>query len=227
MLLPDKRVLISVLSHFLGYVKASMATSRRLQPIPRDFEFALTQHRFTCRSLLPHLDPPIAPEQCSLSLYSELAAHNKDEELMALFHATLHDYTQPKLSYAPRGLPLLPSQHTYKATLSYIPRERDPKKIRELATEEARMGEEALRRLVTGTSQSKSNRGERLLLTSRQKQRKLWQQTMEAMAAENTGDAELVDDSMFKMDLTGAPINADKVFWRQPITTHEQEATEL
>ena len=197
-----------------------MASSRRTQPVPRDFEFALISHRYTIRSLLPHVDPPI--RQSSPPIYAEDSLSDMNKQLMERFHATLHDHPQPKLSYAPRVLPILPSRHTYKASLSFIPRERDPRRIRELAIEEARMGEEALRRLTIETGPRKEKE---LTNTRRQQQKKHWRETMEAMAGEVSGDTEMVDDTSFKMDLTGIPVNADRMNWRKPVRRIEAEAT--
>ena len=207
------------MSHFLSYAKASMSSSRRSQLSPQDFEFALTSHHYTFRCLLPHLDPPVAQDLRCLPILADAVAHNGNELLMERFHATLNDYTQPRLPYAPRGLPLLPSHHTYKATQSFIPRERDPKRIRELATEEARMGEEALRRLVAGTGQSRTKETDGKL-SSRQKQKKLWHETMEAMAADAIGSKEMLDETTLNVDLAGAPVNADHVYWRKPVRSH-------
>lgn len=216
-------MLIAVMRHLLSYVRASMVSSRRTQPVPHDFEFALTSHRYTNQSLLPHLDPPVAHDQSSLPMFVEPLISDANEQLMEHFHATLHDHPQPMLPYAPRALPILPSRHTYRATTAFVPRERDPKKIRELATEQARLGEEALRRLVAGTGLSKRKQSEGKL-TVRQRQRKLWQDTMEAMLGDMKGDTEMVDDATFKMDLAAVPVNADRANWRKPVTRNEREA---
>ena len=197
-----------------------MTASRRLQAIPHDFELALTSHRYTVRSLLPHLDPPVTRNPC-LPIFAQDSLPDKNRLLMERFHATLNDHSQPKLTYAPRVLPILPSHHTYKATLSFLPRERDSKRMRELATEEARMGEEALRRLIAGSSPQKD---QELDGTPRQRQRRQWQKTMEAMAGEVSGDVEMLDDTSFRTNLTGAPVNADKVNWRNPVRRKETEA---
>lgn len=199
-----------------------MSSSRRTRPLPHDFEYALISHRYTFQSLLPHLNPPVSTEDSYLQLVAETVTADENVQLMGGFHATLNDHAEPKLAYAPRMLPILPSRHTYRATLSFLPRERDPKKIRELATEEARMGEEALRRLVQKTGQQKGKELERTL-THRQKQRKLWQDTMEAMAGEIKGDNDMLDDTTIKMDLTSIPVNADRANWRRSLGRSEQE----
>ena len=53
-----------------------------------------------------------------------------------------------KEKFIPSSLPTLPSTHTYKATPVFPGRETDPRRIRELATEEGKLGEQALRNLA-------------------------------------------------------------------------------
>lgn len=55
-------------------------------------------------------------------------------------------------AFVPKHFPNFPSKHTYKATAEFPDRESDPRKVRERATEEGRLGEEALRRLVGASS---------------------------------------------------------------------------
>ena len=83
------------------------------------------------------------------------------------------------------------------------------------------MGEEALRRLIAGSSPHKAKE---LDGTPRQRQRRRWQKTMEAMAGEISGDIEMLDDTSFRANLTGAPVNADRVNWRKPVRRKEAEA---
>jgi Transcription factor TFIID complex subunit 8 C-term len=50
--------------------------------------------------------------------------------------------------HVPSTFPAFPSQHTFRDTAVLPPRERDPRRVRELATEEGRLGEQALRKLA-------------------------------------------------------------------------------
>ncbi len=50
--------------------------------------------------------------------------------------------------HIPSTFPAFPSQHTFRDTPVLPPRERDPRRIRELAIEEGRLGEQALRKLA-------------------------------------------------------------------------------
>ena len=189
------------MEHFLKYVRTSMVGARRIQPVPFDFEFALHSHQFTLRSLLPHLDPPVKE---ILPLYAEPAISNDDARLLEMFSTGL-DGPQTRLAHAPARLPLLPSRHTYKSTAAFMPRERDPRVIRERATEEGRMGEEALRRLMTGKE------------VTRREQKKIWQDTMEAMASLVEESPDMPEDTTFRIDLTRPPVNAERAYWRKPV----------
>lgn len=53
-----------------------------------------------------------------------------------------------KYSFNVKSLPPVPSAHTYSSTEVILKRESDNKKIRELATEEGKLGEQALRKLA-------------------------------------------------------------------------------
>ena len=53
-----------------------------------------------------------------------------------------------RFSRTTSSLPPLPSAHTYKDTAVFPQRETDTRRIRELATEEGKLGEQALRRLA-------------------------------------------------------------------------------
>ena len=216
---------MEVMRNFLAYAKASMFSGRRNQAIPYDFDFALNCNRFTLRCLLPHLDTPVDPTRSSLPLILDSASADQDEQLMTRFHTFMNDNTQARLPYAPRILPVLPSSHTFKASISFMPRERDPKRIRELATEEARMGEEALRRLVLERGRPQGIELEKTKNNTRSKQqqrRKMWQETMQAIAAEKLGDTEMLEDTTFKVDMTGVPVNGDRVNWRKLLRRSEQ-----
>lgn len=54
-----------------------------------------------------------------------------------------------KYTFNATTLPPLPSAHTYKNSAVYTARETDSRKIREMATEEGKLGEQALRKLAT------------------------------------------------------------------------------
>jgi transcription initiation factor TFIID subunit 8 len=126
-----------------------MLSSRRSQPTPIDFEFALRREGLTARLLRPHLKVPIPA--------SKLQPKFTFEPPKGLVYRPAGPFLGEELSgasdklarrYIPKKFPSFPSKHTYKSTEVKPERESDPRKIRENAIETARHGEEALRRLV-------------------------------------------------------------------------------
>lgn len=132
-------------------IQRSMTAARRVVPIPPDFDsafFALdlslpddqlapynTQHD-TVLSLLP--TPPAEDE-----------FHHTNELPQWLLGPELsRQQDLKKFSFNTSSLPPVPSAHTYRDTDVFLEREKDSKRIRELATEEGKLGEQALRKLA-------------------------------------------------------------------------------
>lgn len=136
--------------HFLGDVRQSMLSSKRSQPTPGDFLQSLHTHQLLLRSLLPHLNPPIPPEKTHIPLSPETTPPSEQQPSSNLFLSGAPK--EQARSYIPSHFPAFPSEHTYKATPDLPSVERDPRKVRELVAEEARLGEAALRRLVGASS---------------------------------------------------------------------------
>jgi hypothetical protein len=118
--------------------------------------------------------------------------------------------------FIPKKFPAFPSKHTYKATEVMPERETDPRKIREKATEAARHGEEALRRLV-GVGKTGDPKGVRkaFIKNPGTKQRhELWDRAMEDLKANNA------QSSSAKAELDGFErgilIDASRKYGRQP-----------
>ena len=124
-----------------------MIACRRTQPLPIDFDFALRGTNIPLSSLEPHLKPPVN----AYPLQLELAPHEEAEaQLSQLFLGPELNGTDDRArrSFVPAHFPPFPSRHTYRDSAVYTGREKDPRKVRELATEEGRLGETALRRLA-------------------------------------------------------------------------------
>lgn len=85
--------------------------------------------------------PPPEEEQDEFHRPSGLPEHVLGSELS-------RQQDLKKFSFNPRTLPPVPSAHTYRDTQVYLQREADTKRIRELATEEGKLGEQALRKLA-------------------------------------------------------------------------------
>ena len=205
-----------------------MLASRRCQPIPQDFLLALNSHQLTLRSLIPHLNPPVLPEKTQPTLGAGPTSSGDDPAQAQLIDTIVGDVSvrSALASYVPKSLPPLPSQHTYKAEAVFSRRQYDPKKVRELATEEGRMGEEALRRFVEQASSAKTLSPSQVTQasakkTSRRRNNDLWKETMEAVSetqrfgtgSQPLGSRELPE----RLARFGSAVNADRVHWRKPV----------
>ena len=222
------------MAHYLADVRQSMLSCRRTQPIPQDFLQSLHTHQLSLRSLLLHLDPPVSPSRTQFPLQTDIA-QDSDEQHLRLLGPLLNEDPNEKLrAYIPRHFPELPSKHTYKATPEFPEHEQDPRKVREKATEEGRLGEEALRRLVgagAGKSAQESPQG-RKAQSARAVRDQLWMETMQAVTQDipngidvdmeagigkdkqKEGDPPSVSSTRYGHP--GSAVNAEKKYWRQP-----------
>lgn len=223
--------------HFLASVRQSMLSSRRTQPIPQDFLHALDAHHLTLRSLIPHLDPPVPPSKSQISLIAEPAHNVEDHKHDQLIANLLNGPSRgSSTSYIPQHFPALPSRHTYKFEEIFTTRETDPQKVRERATEEGRLGEEALRKLVGVRAESVTiETGQRLSRkpTIREQTRALWKQTMEAVTSDDRENISFQssqpDLGLMELDVPGSSsksrpeylssaVNSDRIYWRKGAT---------
>ncbi|KAJ6167210.1 hypothetical protein N7497_000053 [Penicillium chrysogenum] len=121
------------------FIRQSMLSARRVQPIPQDFDHALKRFRLNPDDLLPHLKPAPSDRPTPTLLPSP---HQRMK-----YPNLSHD--RASRPYIPKHFPSFPSKHTYSATAVFIGRDNDPRKIRERAAEDGRHGEEALRKLAS------------------------------------------------------------------------------
>ncbi|KGQ01623.1 hypothetical protein PAAG_11605 [Paracoccidioides lutzii Pb01] len=152
--------------HFLAYTRQSMASCRRTQPIPIDFQHALLYANIPVDSLRAYLKltMPTHPAAAAEGIITIPATLPSPPPSSPPPHTNL-PFLGPELisptsidhdrqdqgairTHIPKHFPTFPSKHTYQETPMYITRETDPRRIREKATEEGRLGEEALRRLA-------------------------------------------------------------------------------
>ncbi|KAL5333513.1 transcription factor TFIID complex subunit 8 C-term-domain-containing protein [Aspergillus crustosus] len=132
-----------------SYARASMLSSRRLQPIPQDLEYALKRHSLPVHSLLPHIQPPQKLEPIPTQLPSPPPDDDDDFKILPSLGPQLSgEDDRIRSLYIPKHFPEFPSKHTYRHTPVFTERERDPQKIRERAADYGRHGEEALRKLA-------------------------------------------------------------------------------
>lgn len=225
------------MAHYLTDVRQSMLSCRRTQPIPQDFLQALHTHQLSLRSLIPHLKPPVPPDRSQYPLQSDPSQEDEHQQLRLLSSLFTTAPDDQAKAFVPKHFPNLPSKHTYKATAEFPVRESDPRKIRERATEEGRMGEEALRRFVGASSntsgQDPSRReGRKGRKSGRARRNQMFAETMAAYAG---GDADGMDidgasgdkgkrtqkeDGDTSRNLGSgrlhSAVNADKRYWRKP-----------
>ena len=137
-----------------------MSTARRTKPTPLDFTsaLALMPNTRTASLLTPQLDLAI-PENVSFTSIPEPAPPPLEPpDFSILLQPLVADQTP---TYIPQHFPSLPSQHTWKHTPVFPERERDARKMREKATEEGIMAEQALRKLAAAAKAGAVKAGKR------------------------------------------------------------------
>ena len=228
------------MAHFLTDVRQSMLSCRRTQAIPQDFLQSLHTHQLSLRSLLPHLDPPVNPSETQFPLQTD-TPQDSDEQQLRFLGPLLNAEPDTKLqNYVPKHFPELPSRHTYKATPEYPEYEQDPRKVREKATEEGRLAEEALRRVVSaraGKPAQESQQGRRIK-SGQAVRDQLWMDTMQAVTQE-TSNGTLINNeagigkgkqkerspppvSWIGYGRLDSAVNAEKKYWRQPVLQRKE-----
>ncbi|PGH08780.1 hypothetical protein AJ79_05879 [Helicocarpus griseus UAMH5409] len=163
--------------HFLSYIRQSMASCRRMQPLPIDFEHALRNNSLSLDYLRPYLKyPPSTSIQPPPSLLPTPPPEEPTPRTDLPFlgpdlSGTAH---RQRATHIPKHFPNFPSRHTYQETPVFTTRETDPRKIREKATEEGRLGEEALRKLARAAKEGQTGLTE-------QRDKRLWGRKNENM----------------------------------------------
>jgi hypothetical protein len=183
---PRETLTSLVMLHFCASIRRSMISCRRTQPIPQDFELALRAHDMTLSSLLPHLNPPVSTSISQPQLPTPPPEPTFTNTLAFLGLELSGANERP--SYIPAHFPPLPSKHTYKASPVYTEREQDPRKIREKATEEGRLGEEALRKIVASSSrqQNTSRKADGNRRGKRETAESVWEKTVQEVLLNGT-----------------------------------------
>ncbi|KAK5075237.1 hypothetical protein LTS08_001681 [Lithohypha guttulata] len=135
----------------LSKVQRFMLAARRTVPVAVDFDAAfyalnvpvpedqLEKYPSTVEINRPLLPTPPPDDEFHHSF--ELPEHLLGPELS-------RQQDLRKFSFNTKALPPVPSAHTYRDTAVFDKRETDPKTIRERATEEGKLGEQALRKLA-------------------------------------------------------------------------------
>ena len=204
-----------------------MLAARRTAPIATDFESAFQAVQVpTPEDQLPPRMTPKAPAPLSLLPTPPPDDFFNTHELPeSILGSDLTGKEQKRRDpHIPSSFPAFPSQHTFKGTAILPPRERDPRRIRELATEEGRLGEQALRKLAgavrgegkldlsieADSTAAEAHRGEQR--KGEETMEGMFQQTMKALAKteKRVGPGGGVNGEGFEV----APIvNCERKFW--------------
>jgi len=225
--------------HLLANVRQSMLACRRTQAIPQDFLQSLHLHQLSLISLLPHLDPPVPPSISQPLLSREDAAPAlQHQQLPMLDFASNNRPRTGKSTYIPKSFPYFPSEHTYKATPNVPVRENNPKKMRERAIEEGRLGEAALRKLVSVRTDDAAHPDPHDKWKSKSMRTiraEVWREAMEdsTPAAATSASRDMDIDGNFDqhgmvgpVGRYGPPVNAERRYWRKPGTSPASRLTQ-
>lgn len=135
-------------------VRTHMRAARRTVPIATDFQSAVTflNVPLDTSQLLPYRTQPVINPTLLPTPPPDDVFHNSTPLPADILGPYLSVQKRP--SFIPLTLPALPSKHTYYDTAVYPTRETDARRIRELATSEGKLGEEALRKLTSANTHS-------------------------------------------------------------------------
>lgn len=221
--------------HFLSDVRISMEHARRTAPTPTDFARALARSGYTSSDLEPQIQLPIPPAVVLPPVPAAPPAEEPPPQLEQVLGAELSGAGEKNSrAYIPPHFPAFPSKHTWQSTPVYSSRETDPRKIRERATQEGILAEQALRKLMaakgTGATRKRAaaekKRGAGEGKRTGPHSREMWEEAMRDVIHEdemNRGDVfmggleeegEGGRPNDFVVD-TGLLVNYDKKYWRK------------
>ncbi|KAF8475856.1 transcription factor TFIID complex subunit 8 C-term-domain-containing protein [Kalaharituber pfeilii] len=135
---------------------------RRTRPTVVDFQQMLIQSGITISSLLDETRRVPSTQPVPLDLpgpqsAEELEMSSQLNTLRGLLGAEL-DGASDSRPYIPDHLPPFPSKHTYLSTPVFTERPREPRVIREMATQEALLAENALRKILAAAASASTRR---------------------------------------------------------------------
>ncbi|EOD47285.1 putative bromodomain associated protein [Neofusicoccum parvum UCRNP2] len=223
--------------HFLSDVRSSMEHARRTAPTPPDFARALARSGYASSDLEPQLRLRVPPAVALPPVPDAPPAEEPPPQLEEVLGAELSGKGEKDgRPYIPAHLPSFPSKHTWQSTPVFSSRETDPRKIRERATQEGILAEQALRKLMaanrTGSSRKRAAPGDGggVGVLGRRRPapqgRQMWEDAMREVIREDEmkrGDVFMggLDDEHngdktndFVVD-TGLLVNYDQKYWRK------------
>ena len=205
--------------NFLETVCMSMLASRRNQPLPQDFLLALAELDISPSQLEEQIRLRI-PKDISAP---EILAPSPDEpaptDLSRMLGPALVETSHETHPQIPTHFPPLPSKHTWSTTLPIAARERDPRKIRELAAQEGIVAEQALRKLAAAANKPRSKL-QRTTSAIEKERQGIWEDAETALAEDADMDLDLTDGANDEQPRRSAPrpdmvINYDRAYWRK------------
>ncbi|KAF3008551.1 hypothetical protein E8E13_006849 [Curvularia kusanoi] len=170
-------------------VSGSMISARRTETVAHDWIYALASAGLKGSGVLePHLDTGEIPPSLLQPQFDPPAPPEPQPiSTDALLGPELSGKTDKEArSYIPKHFPPFPSKNTYKATPVFTKRENDPRKIREMATEEGILAEQSLRKLMAAQKAGiqKQTAGKRKRSKRMKESDKLWQEAMTDLLSE-------------------------------------------
>ena len=211
-----------------------MLACRRGQPLPVDFEWAFARTRvpqqfregelpfeelqhdlqIPFKPNSPHLLPTPPPDDNAPPSLDTLSMQRKGPP-------------DHRKGFIPASFPALPAEHAYRQSPVYPKREDDPRRIRELATEEGRLGEEALRKLAGATRMETKLDTEEQSKRSRKKSdwgvnnsisvESMFEKTMQGVMKKEMQEHYQTGDSREEVRFELGPIvNWERKYWMQP-----------
>jgi hypothetical protein len=212
-----------------------MNSSRRTDALPQDFIHALVKQGLTPVDLLPHLDQPFPASVVLPPIPAPEPQEPAPPDLEGMLGPELSGAADKNSKpWIPKHFPNFPSKHTYKSTPVFIERIQGPRKIRERATEEGVLAEQALRKLMAASKAGIQKKGaKRKRNSQRQRSNQMWEAAMKALQGEedNTPKNSLsrdyddfsgVRETQFESQkskqeekLEGMIVNYDRKNWRK------------
>lgn len=206
---------------------------RRTRPTVNDFEDLMPELNLTPADLEAELQRLPRPKRPAFPLPPPAPAPEPDPDLSKLLGPEL-DGSKDKRGRLYDHLPPFPSKHTYTSTPVFAERPTEPRMIREKATAEARLAEQALRKLLAVSmckkdvsNEGQSGDGERTVDKKRRKRDSEWEKAFEGLSGKpktNGVGATGASGSSISAPTTARPeddgfleavVNSDSQYWRK------------
>jgi hypothetical protein len=158
-------IIHTVMLDLLTRVRDSMHDQRRTNPTAFDYAMSLAKMHSAAAasSLLPQLELEVPHDLAFPAPPNQPPPVPAAPDLSKLLDPLM---TNQPPSYIPKHFPALPPRHAWESTDVFAEREKDARKMREKATEEGMMAEQALRKLAAaakaGAMKAERRRSEKI-----------------------------------------------------------------